>query len=135
MKKLLILLAVSCLLFTVHSANAQIMKDYSNLLSKTTLTNTDTSLFIYQPENNTKSIEVAINKTSGTIGGKVYMYVSVDAINYDVVDSLTVTDVSVNKKIFHYAGTLGSLDYYKYKFIYYQTTTGVSVPKFYVLKR
>jgi hypothetical protein len=132
--RLVLIICVSLLVSSLKSS-AQIRKDYSNLLTKQTLTNTDTSYIIYQAESSTKNIMVRLTKTSGTPAGKVYLYGTIDETNYDLLDSLTVTNVATQYKYFTYAGTLDALQYYKYKIIFYQTGTAVTIPKFYVLKR
>lgn len=135
--KAFLILFFSCMLMLTHTSkcDAQIMKDVSPLLSKSTLTNTDTSYVIYQPENSTRNIMVRVTKSSGTPGGIVYIYGSVDATNYDLLDSLEITNVATQYKYFKYTGTLDQLQYYKYKIIFYQTGTAATVPKVYVLKR
>lgn len=135
--KAIVGMVLTCLimLMCAQTCDAQIMKDVSPLLSKSTLTDTDTSQVIYQPENSTRVIMVRVTKTSGTAAGIVYLYGSVDATNYDLLDSLEITDVDTQYKYFKFTGSLDSLQYYKYKIIFYQTGTAATIPKVFVLKR
>lgn len=57
------------------------------------------------------SFQPVVTKVSGTIAGKVYIAGSVDGTNYILADSLVLSDVATNTKIFKFTGN----PYWKYK--------------------
>ncbi len=96
-------------------------RDYK--LKKDTATNTDTvALFYNNIESGLKSIEIAVKKVSGTVGGKVYVQGSSNNwVSYTNIDSLSCADVSLNSKLTVFAST----NFLSYR-VYY-TTSGTQV--------
>lgn len=78
-------------------AHAQIVKPVT--LSKTTLTNTDTSKATLSVDRSVASIEVKVVKTSGTVAGTVKLQGTFDGINYDDLNTLTLSDQILNRKV------------------------------------
>lgn len=100
MKKLFyVLLSLSLVLVSsLHqNANAQIVKSIT--LSKTTLTAPDTAKATLSVDNTVVSVEVTINKTSGTVAGTAKLQGSYDGTNWDDISSLTLADVTLNRKV------------------------------------
>lgn len=84
--------------------------------AKTTSTNADTAIAPIKLVGffNIVTVEVAITKISGTAAGKVYLQGSLDNANFDNIDSLTLSDKTVNYKHFK----LTSSPYYYYQLYY-----------------
>ena len=89
MKKFITILSVILCLATITS-NAQVGGAYAfPLAAGDTLTNTDTAArsFLVSGGYQTMNIQVNLNKLSGTVAGKVYLYAASDARNYTLIDS------------------------------------------------
>ncbi len=106
MKNIFVL--IICALFT-FSCEAQIKMGSS----PQTVTNTGTALVVSKVGGgaNSVSIQGVVTKVSGTIAGKQYLSGSLDGVNYVLVDSLTLSDVATNHKIY----VLSSAPYLYYK--------------------
>ena len=92
--------------------------------SKTTSTNADTAYAAFNLVGfyNIVTAEAVITKVSGTAAGKVYFAGSLDNTNFDLLDSLTLTNITTNFKHFK----LTSSPYYYYKLIYRPSGTQTS---------
>lgn len=122
MKKLF---ATLILIAFTAAAHAQIstsvtLSSPSSGATKTSLSSTDTAQAVITASDYFRSVTVVATKTSSTVAGKAYWYGSGNGTNYDLLDSLTVADVSAAQyKTFH--PTL-PLYYYKFKIIIYSTS-------------
>ena len=149
MKKILISIAM---LFVVFIVNAQLVSPtevapdgyitapaYKYIFGATddTLTNADTAEFVVRVKGNNMqdfNIQIYLDYVSGTAGGKLKTYRSINGADYTVTaaaDSITVASVT--------SDTLDteviSLDNFLYpylKFYYTQSGTAVTVPKIYI---
>ncbi len=94
-----VLLSFSILLLASinETATAQIVKTVT--LSKTTLTNTDTARSNISADKTVLSVEVSVVKTSGTVAGTVKLQGSFDAVNFDDLNTLTLADQALNRKV------------------------------------
>lgn len=109
MKKFILLLLASALSFSVASAQTKsasaIMKSSASHVATDTVVNAAT---VYQISpvsfaNSHVAIQTTLTKISGTLGGVVRLFGSLDGVNYVRVlptDSLLVTDVATQSKIF-----------------------------------
>ena len=66
------------------------------LVAGDTLTNADTVVKVIKASAgySAEGIQINLNKISGTIAGKAYLYQSLDGVNYWVTDSATYTTLS-----------------------------------------
>lgn len=134
MKKIIPFLVLSCLMLSFMSTKAQKAPQpisftaTDGVTAKTVSTNTDTAIAIIKlaSYNEALTIQAIVNKTSGTIAGKVYLYGSLDATNYDKLDSLTLSDQAVNFKHFTVSPPA---KYYAYQLQYVATGTQASTFK------
>ncbi|MBS1915664.1 MAG: hypothetical protein JST87_05265 [Bacteroidetes bacterium] len=95
MKKFFCLIAlVSAFCFQSHAQFATATT--FPLIAGDTLTNTDTVTKVIKATAGyeASSIQVNLNKISGTIGGKVYLFQSDDGVNFIVTDSANYTTLS-----------------------------------------
>ena len=141
MKKIILLSIFMLGLFTLDMAvKAQAVPATASWVdqkgvAKTTSTNADTAIAkIPIPGfNNIVNFEVKITKVSGTAAGKVYLFGNLNGTsplsegqfnnkNPDILDSLTLTDLTVNKKQFK----LTSSPAYYYWVIYKPSGTQTS---------
>jgi hypothetical protein len=114
------LMLIVIALVAAAPSQAQIVKTVT--LSKDTLSSADTSIATITAEDYVRSFTVVATKVSGTVAGKAYFYASGDGTNYDLIDSLTVANVSgAQYKTFKPALPLV---YYKYR-VYTLSTNGV----------
>lgn len=100
MKKLLYALLSFSFIFLAcinQNASAQIVSSVT--LSKTSLANTDTSKATLSVDRSAVSVEVKVNKTSGTIAGTVKLQGTFDNVNYDDLNTLTLADQALNRKV------------------------------------
>jgi hypothetical protein len=99
-----------------------------------TLTNADTLNYVLRIKGNDVqdfNIKLYSDFVSGTAGGTLTSYSSIDGVNYVPVDTITVTSLTADAMD---AETM-NLDNYLYpyvKFIYLQSGTAVTIPKVYV---
>lgn len=86
MKKLFVFTLV---LFAAFSTKAQF--GHAAAFSSTSISNVDTINHVITATAgyNALGVQVLVNKTSGTLAGKVYIYQSMDGVNYSVTDSTT----------------------------------------------
>lgn len=136
MKNLLSVIFLS--LFLALGVNAQV----TNMNVADTVTNAGVkscSIKVTKPYK-TVSIQVSIAKISGTVGGSVIVYGSLDNVNYVAVDtfalvgntnSYTPTDVAAQSKIFIVSGS----PYYWYKVTYTGTGTMSAQMKCFILPK
>lgn len=103
MKKLVFLLALFASFAFVNTANAQyVTARVFSLQAGDTLNNTDSVVRFFQNTVGIASmgIQVNLNKISGTVAGKVYLYASNDNRNYTVVDSASYNAIPPSGTIF-----------------------------------
>ena len=89
MKKFITILSV-ILCFATITSHAQVAGAYAfPLAAGDTLTNTDTAArsFVVSGGYGSMSVQVNLNKLSGTVAGKVYLYAASDSRNYTLIDS------------------------------------------------
>lgn len=112
MKKLLFLFVlVTGFLFTAPPVDAQIVKKYT--VVKDSTVNADNTIIPISVDATTKAVEVHATKVSGTVAGKMVLEGQApDAINWVGVDSVTMTDIPINFKVF----SLTSYPYSSYRF-------------------
>ena len=130
MKKLLTVLTIAVLLFSVN-AHAQIVKPVTP--SKTSLSSTDTANAVLPIDNTVTAIEMSGTKTSGTVGGKIYYQgLNLKGDTWTSLDSLTISNTAgyQHKRI----AITTPLPYASYRF-YYLSTGGVWAPGAYYLRR
>lgn len=106
-------------------------RDYQ--LKRDTTVNTDTvRLYANNLESGLKSIEVLVEKISGTVGGKVYIQGSSTEWRYaDNIDSLTCSNQAQNFKKVLFTAT----NYLSYRIYYPTSGTQSCVVYFAVLRR
>ena len=98
MKK--ILLIVMALAFTFGTAQAQNTKQVNH-----TITNADTVTFSRVPDN-VIAFAYALTKTSGAVAGKVYLEGGIIEGQWNLIDSLTLADVTtIQSKTFPISST------------------------------
>lgn len=115
MKKLFFLL---CFSLAVSSIFAQVT---DQRISKDTAANADTvTIDFTAAKSRIASIQATVLKVSGTVAGKVYLKGTNDSYKYDTIDSLTLSDISVNSKLFLFDKT--KFSYYSNYQIALQTT-------------
>lgn len=99
-----------------------------------TLTNADTLDYvarIYGNEVYDFNIQLYSDHVSGTAGGTLMAYRSIDGVNYTVLDTITVSSLTADAL----DAEVINLDNFLYpylKFEYLQTGTAVTVPKVYI---
>ena len=120
---------VLCLSVTQH-AEAQIVKQVT--LSKTTLTNTDTSKITLSVDQTVLSVEASVTKTSGTVAGTVKLQGTFDGVNFDDLNTLTLADQALNRKVM---AIPTPLVYPVYRLIFLSSGTNVTAVKAKVLRR
>lgn len=113
--------------------------DYEYIWGTTadTLTDADTLEFVYRIKGTITQdfwIKLYNDFVSGSAGGKLKTYKSMDGVNYEVTaaaDSLTVTALEADAMN---AGSISLSDFNApyLKFIYIQSGTAVTVPKLYI---
>lgn len=102
------------------------------------LTNVDTTTFVYRVKGQKSqdfTIKLYLDWVSGTAGGVLTAYKSIDGVNYAAVDT-TITASSVTADVMD-AETI-ELDNFVYpylKLIYIQSGTAVTNPKIYVYNK
>ncbi|MDP4264923.1 MAG: hypothetical protein Q8941_20510 [Bacteroidota bacterium] len=81
---------------------------------------------------NCVTLQATTTKVSGTVAGKAYVYYGLDGTNYNLVDSLTLADVTTNFKTFAYAPA----EFVYYKIVYITSGTQKCKPKtLYLLRK
>ncbi len=150
MKKLLFILA---LVVSVFVANAQTTptevtpdatissQSYKYIWGTTldTLTNADTLNFVYRVKSSSRygqtqdfTIKLYSDFVSGTAGGTIIGYNSIDGVNYQANgDTITVTSLTADAMDTEVI-SLDNYLYPYYKLIYLQTGTAVTIPKVYI---
>lgn len=121
MKIVLFLLALVVGISTTHAQSVVTMP----LVAGDTLTNTDTvDKYLPQFSGGYSGIAIApfVNKVSGTAAGKVYLYESELSTGAwgSPIDSLTLTNVSVNTKVFKLQAPCSN--FYRLQFVTSGTT-------------
>lgn len=104
MKKIFLLLP---LLFAMCTTFAQLT---DARVSKDTAVNADTVYITYQgTKSHVNAIQATVTKVSGTVGGKIYLWGTVDGSNWVVLDSSSaLSNVAVNSKIFSFDRSKGT---------------------------
>lgn len=134
MKKILFAL---CLMLAIGTMNAQTsglvnLKSTTTTKTKDTVTNAGTRIQrLLIKGRNELTAQVTITKISGTVGGSVGLYGSVDNVGYTLIGSAqTPTDVATQTLSFNvnpYAGTApGTYQYYQINY----TGTGTMAASF-----
>lgn len=132
MKKYILgLIAIVVLSFTTK---AQSIASATQLAGGTqTVTNTGAATYTVKVTDSYEvtTFQVNVNKTSGTVSGKVYLQAALDGVNYSNIDSLTLIDKTLNTKLF-----LASINKYLwYKVSYTGVGTQVSTINAYIIAR
>jgi hypothetical protein len=127
MKKIIALL-LSCTLLFAATVHAQVTTNVTP--SKATIAGTDTAYATFSSESTVKSFTAKITKSSGTIGGKVYLQGIADNADWDTLDSLTVGNADAHKTF-----SPGTLIYKQYRFQYLSNQSGTQALKAYQLRR
>lgn len=78
-----------------------------------------------------KGFQATVGKVSGTVAGKVYLQGTIDGIAWVTLDSLALTDVAIQTKVF----PISSTSYNSYRAYFSTTGTQKSYLKFSVLRR
>lgn len=123
MKRIIVSMIVA---FTMLAMDCQAQISKAVTPTKTPLTlSADTAYAVLPIDNTVISIEMRGVKTSGTVGGKIYLLgLAPDGTNWDKLDSLSIANVSTQQyKII----TMASKPYIQYKF-QYLSTGGTWVP-------
>ncbi|KAA2245498.1 hypothetical protein F0L74_05945 [Chitinophaga agrisoli] len=107
MKKLLILSAVSMLVAVAFECQAQVVNQVQRITASDTLTNADTAYLSFNSiGSHLKSIQVSVDKISGTVAGSVFIQATVDGFNWDsVTDTLTLANQANNKRTWFFTNT------------------------------
>lgn len=128
MRKLLFILLAAV---TMITANAQ-KRDIS---AKDTNTNVSATVISYVNYNSVaskvKAFQASVTKVSGTVAGKVYLEATVDGSQWQKLDSLVLSDVAAQTKLFSISATY----YNSYRANFTTTGTQVSYLIFSVLRR
>ena len=78
------------------------------VVSVDTLENAETQYITFNPmASKLSAIQVTVKKVNGTVAGKVYLEGTIDG-NYVTLDSLTLSDQSINTKIFTISKSVGT---------------------------
>ncbi len=131
MKKLLTLVFLFAISFATTQVHAQIVKAITP--TKDSLSSTDTGYAVIAMTSEVKSIECGGTKSSGTVGGKIYLLgQTLDAATWVKIDSLTIANsAGLQYKLIT---APEALIYSAYKF-QYLSTGGVWYPKAWYLRR
>ena len=135
MKKLFsaLIFCTALLLMSSFTANAQ---KVTATVSTDTLTNSDNASIVFTvPDGFDVAFQAVVTKLSGTAAGTVLLKGTIDGTNYvDVnTDTLTLTNVTTNSKLWAISNT--SAPYIKYKLYFASTGTVSAVPKGYMVLR
>lgn len=107
MKRILTFLLTMCLAFALAPNDG-----YSQVVQKKvgteTLTNVDTITIAPDavPDGVSVLFQATVIKASGTLAGKIYLQRSLNGVDYENIDSLTLTNVARTSKIFSVTGAL-----------------------------
>lgn len=129
---LAIAIAVSAA-FTPADAKAQPAPERYTKTSTDTSVNVDTvAINFNELSSNVTSLTVTVVRLTDTAAGKVYLE-GRNLLNgtWHKIDSLTVTDVASQEKVF----PVTSMSYYDYRSIYYGTNTGTRILKLTYVRR
>ena len=113
MKKLIFLLTLflGLMITQAPDASAQISKKIT--VVKDSTVNGDFTVIPLSIDNITKAVEIHATKVNGTVAGKMVLEgLAPDAVNWIGIDSVTMTDIAVNFKVF----SLSSLNHSSYRF-------------------
>ena len=130
MKKFLFASLIIAAVATSFQSHAQIVTAVT--LSKATLTNTDTAKSFLAVDKSVVSVEVAVSKTSGTVAGVVKLQGTFDKVNYDDLNTLTLADQALNRKMM---AVSTPLVYPFYRIIFISSGTNVTAVSAKQLKR
>lgn len=133
MKRLIFLAALGIMCACAVSSQAQPLKAGPvREIKVDTLTNTDTaSLAFNSIGSNVVSFTVVVKKVSGTVGGKVYLQATNDGVEWEMLDSLTNSNVATNIKTVLISRT----SYNSYRAYYTTSGTQSSVLRFVAVRR
>lgn len=96
MKKLFSLIFIVCALAFANDVNAQVLQGTD------TITDADGATVSFTPNggNVTASVQIVVNKLSGTVAGNCWLGYSLDGAVYEAgTDTLTLTDAALNTKV------------------------------------
>ncbi len=123
-------LLVAVIVLIGVSARSQVVQSFPHVPETDTLVNADTVYKVF-PIIGTKdklfAIQPVVTKVSGTMAGTSFLQASLDGTNWVSVDSLTVTDVSVNTKLI----SIEDPKYAYYRFLFRTSGTVKAVPRLY----
>jgi len=148
MKKLILLFTVLIMVFAV---NAQTISRPTDVVVDSyipapqyavisdSLTNAETTTWVFRVkgnEVNNFTVKLYLDWVSGTAGGVLTPYKSIDGVNYSVLGDTTITASAVTADVMD-TETIDISDFnYPYlKLIYIQSGTAVTKPKIYVFNR
>ena len=130
------ILFLTAFVFNPPAASAQIVKSQTVLdpsgAINSVLTAPDTAFATYSVDNSVKSFRGFVTKTSGTVAGKLYFQGSYGDGYWDTLDSLTLTNVTIQYKTFS-PGV--PLIYASYRIQYITSGTSVCTAGAYYLRR
>lgn len=94
------LFTVFALLLAISTVKAQVslVQTASNPNGAITNTSSDTMAYVFSAAKlySVVAIQPVVTKASGTMAGTAYLYGSIDGVNYVLLDSLTLTNVTTN---------------------------------------
>lgn len=102
-----------------------------------TLTNADTLDFVYRIKGGEAfdiNVKLYSDHVSGTAGGTLVAYSSIDGVNYAAIDTITVaslTSDAMDSEVISISGYM----YTYLKFEYLQTGTAVTIPRVYLVAK
>lgn len=148
MKRLIFLFAA---MFVMLAVNAQTISKPTDVVVNSyipapqyaaisdSLTNVDTTTWVFRVkgyEVNNFTVKLYLDWVSGTAGGVLTPYKSIDGVNYSVLGDTTITTSAVTADVMD-TETIDISDFnYPYlKLIYIQSGTAVTKPKIYVFNR
>ncbi len=131
MKKLLFFLALAGSFLIAQPARAQ--SAISVVGTNDTLVNTDAETFTVRMAKvyPTVAIQAVVTKVSGTVAGYAISQVSVDGTNYVDLDTLTLTNVASQTKIWTYSNS----PYLYHRVRFTSSGTTVYLPAVYIVTR
>jgi len=126
MKKIFIVLLIG--LITAFNVKAQIRK---TSLADTNVNAATSYVSFNSIASKVKSFQATVTKISGTVAGKVYLQGTVDGIAFINIDSLVLSDQTINSKLFPVTSTI----YNSYRGQFTTTGTQSSILLLTVLRR
>lgn len=125
MKKLLFILLAAVAMITAKAQVRVVSLPDTNVNAVTSYINYNTV------QSKVKAFQASVKKVSGTVAGKVYLEATVDGGQWVKLDSLVLTDVAAQTKVFPISAT----SYNSYRANFSTTGTQVSYLIFSMLRR